>query len=106
MKNKPDIISYIKKAYRHFTVGMAVLILTVCAIAVTGCSGGSGLGAAGNDVELLPPSWPSAFDVEPNNEPPFVDDPARTNNAFNVQDFGEQGTNGWFYRYGNSKRPE
>ena len=27
MKNKPDIISYIKKAYRHFTVGMAVLIL-------------------------------------------------------------------------------
>ena len=106
MKNKPDISSYIKKAYRHFTIGIAVLILTVCAIAVTGCSGGSGLGAAGNDVELLPPSWPSAFDVEPNNEPPFVDDPARTNNAFNVQDFGEQGTNGWFYRYGNSKRPE
>ncbi len=106
MKNKPDISSYIKKAYRHFTIGIAVLILTVCAIAVTGCSGGSGLGAAGNDVELLPPSWPSAFDVKPNNEPPFVDDPARTNNAFNVQDFGEQGTNGWFYRYGNSKRPE
>ena len=38
-------------------------------------------------------------------EPPFADDPARTNNAFNVQDFGEQGRNGWFYRYGESKRP-
>ena len=23
-----------------------------------------------------------------------------------MQDFGEQGTNGWFYRYGNSKRPQ
>ena len=40
MKNKPDISSYIKKAYRHFTIGIAVLILTVCAIAVTCCSGG------------------------------------------------------------------
>ena len=38
-------------------------------------------------------------------EPPFADDPARTNNAFNVQDFGEQGRNGWFFRYGESKHP-
>ena len=53
----------------------------------------------------LPASWPSALKVSANVEPPFVDDPNRTNNAFNVQDFGEQGTNGWFYRYGNYKRP-
>jgi len=53
----------------------------------------------------VPLSWPSALNVEANVEPPFADDPNRTNNAFNVQDFGEQGNNGWFYRYGSSKRP-
>lgn len=50
--------------------------------------------------------WPSAFDVEEIDEPPFEDEPGRTNNAFNVVDFGEQGHGGWFYRYGNSKRPQ
>ena len=49
--------------------------------------------------------WPSAFEAEEYEEPPFADDPDRTNNAFNVMDFGEQGKNGWFYRYGSSKKP-
>ena len=56
-------------------------------------------------IQSLAPGWPSAFDVEDYIEPPFEDDPNRTNNAFNVMDFGEQGSNGWFYRYGKSKQP-
>ncbi|WP_026650789.1 hypothetical protein [Butyrivibrio proteoclasticus] len=58
-----------------------------------------------DDIALLPDSWPSSFNTDDYVEPEFVDDGERTNNAFNVADFGEQGQNGWFYRYGSSQDP-
>ena len=51
-------------------------------------------------IEALTPlsgGWPSSFDVKKYDEPEFVDSAFRTNNAFNVEDFGEQGVNGWYY---------
>ncbi|MBQ7148682.1 MAG: hypothetical protein IJR96_08015 [Pseudobutyrivibrio sp.] len=60
-------------------------------------------------IEALSPlsgGWPSSFDVEEYDEPEFVDSASRTNNAFNVEDFGEQGKNGWFYRYGDYNNPK
>lgn len=53
----------------------------------------------------LAAGWPNSFSTDDYVEPKFVDDPNRTNNAFNVADFGEQGTNGWFYRYGSYMDP-
>ena len=56
-------------------------------------------------LTFLSAKWPEVFDVKGYEEPEFVDVPNRTNNAFNVSDFGEQGKNGWFYRYGSAQTP-
>ena len=58
-----------------------------------------------DELVALANGWPSSFAADDYVEPEFVDDAARTNNAFNVADFGEQGNNGWFYRYGSSLDP-
>lgn len=57
------------------------------------------------DIEVLAASWPDAFAYEKYIEPEFADNKSRSNDAFNVADFGEQGNNGWFYRYGNPDKP-
>ncbi len=58
-----------------------------------------------DEVLPLASKWPTSFNTDDYVEPEFVDDESRTNNAFNVADFGEQGSNGWFYRYGSSQDP-
>ncbi|WP_024866300.1 hypothetical protein [Butyrivibrio sp. FCS014] len=58
-----------------------------------------------DEVVALAGFWPSSFTSTDYIEPEFTDDESRTNNAFNVADFGEQGNNGWFYRYGSSQDP-
>ena len=58
-----------------------------------------------DEVIALGGGWPDSFFSDEYVEPEFVDDPGRTNNAFNVADFGEQGNNGWFYRYGSALDP-
>ena len=57
-------------------------------------------------IDLLEKGWPTELDGEKYDEPEFVDDENRTNNAFNVADFGDQGNNGWFYRYGSALKPQ
>jgi hypothetical protein len=47
-------------------------------------------------IDLLEKGWPTELDGEKYDEPEFVDDENRSNNAFNVADFGDQGNNGWF----------
>lgn len=72
-----------------------------------------GLTIAGNEtpktiedeIVALAGGWPSSFEADDYVEPEFVDVPNRTNNAFNVADFGKQGHNGWFYRYGSPLNP-
>ena len=82
------------------------LILGLGTAALLGAFGGSGSrGGSVTDVELCAATWPAAFEPEHYEEPPYTEDPNRTNNAFNVKDFGEQGKNGWFYRYGDAKKP-
>ena len=79
----------------------------VGAAALLGAFGGGGSRqAAIGEVELCAATWPAAFEPEHYEEPPYTEDPNRTNNAFNVKDFGEQGKNGWFYRYGDAKKPQ
>ena len=80
----------------------------VGAAALLGLFGGKKASSGVNYDEAVrvAASWPDAFEAEVYNEPAFEDDEKRTNNAFNVKDFGEQGKNGWFYRYGNAKKPE
>ncbi len=58
-----------------------------------------------DEIIALGGGWPDSFFSDEYVEPEFVDDPSRTNNAFNVADFGEQGNNGWFYRYGSALDP-
>ena len=58
-----------------------------------------------DQVVALAAAWPSSFTSNDYIEPEFIDDENRTNNAFNVADFGEQGKGGWFYRYGSSQDP-
>ncbi|WP_026520470.1 hypothetical protein [Butyrivibrio sp. FCS006] len=58
-----------------------------------------------DEIMALANAWPASFNTDNYVEPEFTDDPERTNNAFNVADFGEQGQNGWFYRYGSSLDP-
>ena len=85
-----------------------------CGLAVVvGLGAAALLGAFGSllhnpaaEAERIAAFWPEAFELEEYQEPPFEDDANRTNNAFNVKDFGEQGTNGWFYRYGDAKKPQ
>ena len=98
-----------KKSAKKKTAALIAGVLAVTGamvgiLALVGNRGG--MPEMSDDMNLLSVVWPSVFDVEPHVEPPFEDDPNRTNNAFNVIDFGEQGTNGWFYRYGDSKRPQ
>ena len=86
----------------------ALLVLLAGAIgSVALFSGGSGSkkGEEGG-TEIIEKFWPDAFVAKADDEPPFEDDPNRTNNAFNVIDFGAQGSNGWFYRYGDYKKPD
>ena len=79
----------------------------VGAAALLGLFGGKKASSVNYDeAARVAASWPDAFEAEVYNEPAFEDDENRTNNAFNVKDFGEQGKNGWFYRYGNAKKPE
>ena len=73
---------------------------------LAGCSKKEGPAVETDDLLRASVGWPSDFNIEEIDEPPFEDEPGRTNNAFNVVDFGEQGHGGWFYRYGNSKRPQ
>lgn len=56
-------------------------------------------------ITVMAAQWPDCFASEEYEEPVFKEDKNRDNNAFNVADFGEQGSNGWFYRYGNSTKP-
>ena len=56
-------------------------------------------------IASISPLWPASFSSEKYQEPEFKDSPSRENKAFNVADFGEQGSNGWFYRYGKSEKP-
>ncbi len=81
-------------------------------IVAAGAAVGVGAYISGNEDNLLEDrlvflssKWPQVFETEEYNEPKFVDSPSRTNNAFNVTDFGEQGNNGWFYRYGSAEKP-
>lgn len=83
----------------------------VVVVAAAGVAGALAL-ASGNDaiiikdeIVALAGGWPQSFMADDYVEPEFVDDKNRTNNAFNVADFGEQGNNGWFYRYGTATNP-
>ncbi|MBR6378188.1 MAG: FIVAR domain-containing protein, partial [Oscillospiraceae bacterium] len=89
-------------------IAALILALGVGVAAITGVFGGSGNSSNVNlEVEKLAAFWPEAFSSDDSYvEPPFEDVEGRTNNAFNVQDFGPQGNNGWFYRYGSSKKPQ
>ncbi|SHJ00217.1 hypothetical protein [Pseudobutyrivibrio xylanivorans] len=90
-------------------------LIALAGVAVVGGGAAAGIHLAGNLSEdgmleetgltFLSAKWPEVFDVEGYVEPEFVDVPNRTNNAFNVSDFGEQGKNGWFYRYGSAQNP-
>ena len=88
-------------------------IAAACALlAALGLGAAALLGAFGGgqqpdalEVERVGALWPMAFEPEQYEEPPYTEDPTRTNYAFNVKDFGEQGKNGWFYRYGDAKKP-
>ena len=86
--------------------GIIAALITAVAVLVAAVMGLNRGGGGGQDTRLIPGFWPDAFVAEAYDEPAFDDDPSRTNNAFNVVDFGEQGTNGWFYRYGDYRRPE
>ncbi len=79
----------------------AVLLIALC-VGVSALFGNS----VGGGTELIEKFWPDAFVVKAVEEPPFEDDPSRTNNAFNVIDFGKQGNNGWIFRAGDYKHPE
>ncbi len=101
--------------------GLAKKLLTkkaaiaLAGVAVVGSGAAAVMGVSGNLSEdgmleekgltFLSSNWPEIFDAEGYVEPEFVDVPNRTNNAFNVADFGEQGKNGWFYRYGSAQTP-
>ena len=85
----------------EWTALRLALVLTAVGI-LAGCAGEASV----SGIPQISSEWPSDFEIEEIDEPAFVDVPGRTNNAFNVVDFGEQGTGGWFYRYGDSKRPE
>jgi hypothetical protein len=84
----------------------ALLVLLAGAIGISALiSGGKG-GNSESGTEIIEKFWPEAFVAKADDEPPFEDDPSRTNDAFNVIDFGAQGSNGWFYRYGDYRKPE
>ncbi|MDO4520659.1 MAG: hypothetical protein Q4B44_03360, partial [Erysipelotrichaceae bacterium] len=84
----------------------ALLLLIAGAAGVVALLSGNGGNSVSGGTEMLEKFWPDAFVVKADDEPPFEDDPSRTNNAFNVIDFGAQGSNGWFYRYGDYRKPE
>ncbi len=93
-----------RKLMKGIAAGLALGLLA--AGILSGCSKKEGPAAETDELLRASVGWPSAFNIEEIDEPPFEDEPGRTNNAFNVVDFGEQGKGGWFYRYGNSKRPQ
>ena len=97
MKGKLKALSVKAKA------GIAV---ASCGIIVGGvCAGVIFSHHSIKSIASISPLWPSSFSSEKYHEPKFNDDPSRENKAFNVADFGEQGSNGWFYRYGKSEKP-
>ncbi len=83
----------------------------VVVVAAAGLAGAMALGSGNGEITIkdeivaLAGGWPQSFMADDYVEPEFVDDKNRTNNAFNVADFGEQGNNGWFYRYGSATNP-
>lgn len=88
-------------------IAAAVLVALLAGVtAISGLFGNGGGSPASAGTEIIDKFWPDAFVVKADDEPAFDDDPARTNNAFNVIDFGAQGSNGWFYRYGDYRKPE
>ncbi|MBE5920713.1 MAG: hypothetical protein E7272_12850 [Pseudobutyrivibrio ruminis] len=83
-------------------------VVAVAAASVAGVmafAGGNTPVTIKDEIVALAGGWPQSFMADDYVEPEFVDDKNRTNNAFNVADFGEQGNNGWFYRYGSATNP-
>ena len=83
-------------------------VVAVAAVSVAGVmafAGGNTPVTIKDEIVALAGGWPQSFMADDYVEPEFVDDKNRTNNAFNVADFGEQGNNGWFYRYGSATNP-
>ena len=95
--------------YKVALGGMLAIVATCTGIAACGTKEEalqqSAIVTIEDEIVALASSWPSSFISHDYIEPEFVDDENRTNNAFNVADFGEQGNNGWFYRYGSSQDP-
>ncbi len=107
-QKKAGIAALISALFAKHKKGALAALLVLLAGAVGGVallSGGSGSGGE-SGTEIIEKFWPDAFIAKADDEPPFEDDPNRTNDAFNVIDFGAQGSNGWFYRYGDYRKPE
>ena len=100
-KNRKALLPVLLAGKGKFLAAALAVIIAI-AVGIVAMTGGQNV----NGMELLQAFWPDAFNVQAYEEPAFDDDPARTNNAFNVIDFGEQGSNGWFYRFGDYKHPE
>ena len=107
MKFLEKIVKSLKSHKALWISGACVLLvlLGLGTAALAGAFGGGQQNAPAPEVDRIEAVWPMAFELEEYQEPPFTDDASRTNNAFNVKDFGEQGKNGWFYRYGDAKKP-
>ena len=89
-------------------IGIAILsvgFILICSTIVLGVVIANKPVHIDDDLVALSAAWPKSFMASDYVEPEFIDDENRTNNAFNVSDFGEQGNNGWFYRYGSSMDP-
>lgn len=87
-------------------IGAGVLAVVVAASAAAYVLGNSNESVIDSAVKILDSIVPTSFGGDVYEEPEFVDSDSRTNNAFNVVDFGQQGKNGWFYRYGDADRPD
>ncbi len=99
------ILGFLKNTKKAYLIAATIAVASVSAVVAACCIIFINPEQKEELIELIPSKWPACLNYEIYEEPSFTDDENRDNNAFNVADFGEQGNNGWFYRYGKATKP-
>ena len=105
-KRQDTLLSAITAKTRKIAACSAIAAIALASAFSLGCTEGGETSGSDSETDIIASFWPDAFVAQVYNEPEFNDDANRTNNAFNVIDFGEQGKNGWFYRCGDYRKPQ
>ena len=102
--NNEEMEYKIKRKFFDKKKKLLAISILVCICIIIGI--GVKIFSSSNEVILLENRRPDGMNKAIVEDDGFVDTPGRVNIAFNVGDFGPQGSNGWLYKQGDPSDPK